>query len=304
MNVVIVGLGSIAQKHIKALRLLDSDVNIFSLRSNPHSDKVEGIINIFHLSGIPAKVDFFIVSNPTSLHLTTLNKLLEFNAPIFLEKPPLLNLDEADQMVSRIKEVGLLVYSAFNMRFHPLIVWAKQYIIGKHVLEVNAYCGSYLPDWRMGVDYRKVYSAREELGGGVHLDLIHELDYLVYLFGQPAKVNHKFGKVSDLEINSIDSAYYWLDYPGFIATISLNYFRRSPKRTLEILLKDDIIEIDLINWTAINAKAEVLFQEAPDMQRTYNEQMEFFLNALRTNDLAMNDFESSIQTLKICLHEF
>ena len=48
---------------------------------------------------------------------------------------------------------------------------------------VRLWFGSWLPDWRPAVDYRPTYSARAELGGGVLLDAIHELDMLVWLLG-------------------------------------------------------------------------------------------------------------------------
>ena len=65
-------------------------------------------------------------------------------------------------------------------------------------------CSSYLPDWRPGVDYRTVYSAHKALGGGVTIDLIHEWDYLVDLFGVPQKLYNFKGTYSDLEIDSDD----------------------------------------------------------------------------------------------------
>ena len=53
-----------------------------------------------------------------------------------------------------------------------------------------------------GVDYRTVYSAHKAMGGGVTIDLIHEWDYLVELFGVPDKLYNFKGTYSDLEIDS------------------------------------------------------------------------------------------------------
>ena len=69
------------------------------------------------------------------------------------------------------------------------------------------YCGLY------GVDYRTVYSARRAMGGGVTIDLIHEWDYLVDLFGRPQEVYNFKGTYSELEIDSDDLSVYIARWP-------------------------------------------------------------------------------------------
>ena len=64
----------------------------------------------------------------------------------------------------------------------------KDRLPGLHPYCARVICSSYLPDWRPGVDYRTVYSAHKAMGGGVTIDLIHEWDYLVELFGVPEQL--------------------------------------------------------------------------------------------------------------------
>jgi len=61
-----------------------------------------------------------------------------------------------------------------------------------------------LPDWRPWQDYSQSYSAKKELGGGVVLDLIHELDYSYWLFGEFYELKSFTGKVSNLKIETND----------------------------------------------------------------------------------------------------
>jgi len=128
------------------------------------------------------------------------------------------------------------------LRFLECIGFIKekiQFLNNRALNEVNVYCGSYLPEWRPGIDYKKSYSANPELGGGVHRDLIHELDYLYWLFGQPKAVNRFLRSQSSLAISSFDYANYLLDYDGFSANVILNYFRRDAKRSMELVFSDE-----------------------------------------------------------------
>src|SRR5690606_19349874 len=131
-------------------------------------------------------------------------------------------------------------------------------IAGERVNEVNVYCGSYLPDWRPGVDFRKVYSANKELGGGVHIDLIHELDYVFWLWKEPRKTRAFFSNTSSLDISAFDYANYLWTYDGFSVSIVLNYYRRDPKRTLEIVTEQATYQVDLLNNT-IEKNGEIVF---------------------------------------------
>ena len=173
----------------------------------------------------------------------------------------------------------------------------------KHVTvnEVNVYCGSYLPDWRPGTDYRQCYSAIPELGGGVHIDLIHEIDYVYWLFGQPKRVHKVFTNKSSLGIRACDYANYLLEYPAFNVNIILNYYRRDGKRMCEIVTSEDTYTANLLDNTLSRAKGEILEQYPQRIIDTYTVQMRFFLSMLETGNFNFNTVEDAYNVLKICL---
>ena len=194
MKVLIVGYGSIAKKHTKVLKKIVQGVDIIALRNSGKSQQYNNIKSVYCWEDVDRDIDFIIISNPSSEHYSTILQAINFKVPLFIEKPPLATLDGADKLSEKITSGNILTYTAFNLRFHPVIAWLKKNLIKKRVIEVNAYCGSYLPDWRPERDYRAFYSAEKNLGGGVHLDLLHELDYIKYLFGLPLFSNSFLSK--------------------------------------------------------------------------------------------------------------
>ncbi len=309
MKVVIIGLGSIAKKHIQALNALNiEDLEVFAVRSGDQPSIIKGISNINSISEIDFNPSFFIISNPTNKHYETIESVLKFRVPLFIEKPLFHSLTNVDELYLKINASQINTYVACNLRFHSCIKHMKSLkengILGQ-IEEVNSYCGSYLPDWRPDTDFREIYSANKAQGGGVHLDLIHELDYLYWILGAPLKTNSYLRSQSSLNINSFDYAHYVLQYSNFIATVTLNYFRKTPKRELEVICENGVYKINLLTGTIwLNNKIEFQSEEK-DIFDSYKTQMNYFItNIYNTKgNNTMNDIHEALEVMKICLHD-
>lgn len=311
MNVLIVGLGSIARKHIEALRKIIKNVNFYALRSGKGSGDEKGVSNLHSFAEAKEiKFDFAIISNPTAKHAETIEALLSLRIPLFIEKPLFSSLSDA-KLLDKIENTGVLTYVACNMRFRPCVKFLHDYIRQhpeERINEVNVYCGSYLPEWRPGSDWRNCYSARRDLGGGVHIDLIHDIDYVYWLFGAPIDSFCILRNSSSLSIDTPDYANYNLIYPGFTANVTLNYFRRDYKRTLEIVFDNRTLIADLKENTVTDlTTGESLLENDEIMSDTYLRQMQYFINLLNESEnnrkvSAENDARSAFEVLKICLN--
>ena len=301
MRVLIIGLGSIGRKHVVALNQLDSNIEIFALRSRAAVDTYLNVINIYEINDI-SEISFAIISNPTSEHKKTIEMLIGYDIPMFIEKPICSNLGIED-LVSIIETKKIQTYIACNLRFLDCIKYVKYRLKNdetKRLNEVNVYCGSYLPDWRAEVDFKETYSARPELGGGVHIDLIHELDYIYWLFGNPNKVIRSFSSQSTLGISSFDYANYILDFDGFCTSVILNYYRKDPKRSLELVFEDETWNVDLLT-NQIVCNNQLIFSSEQRISDTYRLQMEYFINYLNTGNDTFNTVSNAYDVLKICL---
>lgn len=306
MKVLIIGLGSIAQKHIDAINKIDQSTSIYALRSNTNSKSFTNIIDLYNLTEVPNDIDFILISNPTSLHSKTILKVIDFNKPLFIEKPVFDSIINNEEIVRLIEKKNIKTYVGCNLRFHPALNFIKTYLnSGKSKInEVNVYCGSYLPNWRPQQDYTKSYSANQKLGGGVHLDLIHELDYTIWLFGKPINYNSIKRKVSNLSIDTFDYANYNLSYPDFNVSITLNYYRTSPKRHIEIVLENETLICDLLTSTILNSENKIIFTDNEfDSSKTYLNQMNYFIDNLKNEYIYMNDINESFEILKIALND-
>ncbi len=304
MNILLIGLGSIAKKHISALRALNIGFKIYALRSNKNAENEEGIENIYNVDETNVVFDFAIISNPTHLHFEYIEKLAQKGIDLFIEKPAIHSLENTDKLLRLIRNGKIKTYVACNMRFHPCIAFLKKKVDTEtlRINEVNVYCGSYLPDWRPGKDFRTIYSANASMGGGVHLDLFHELDYTIWLFGLPNESKFVLKSTSSLNIDSIDYANYVFEYDKFNANIILNYYRRKPKREIEIVLEHETWTVDLINNEIKNDNGELMFQvNAFNVKETYENQLRYFMNFLKNNESPMNSLSESIEILKFCL---
>lgn len=302
MNILIVGLGSIAQKHINALQDIDFTFNLVALRSSKYTPDVEGVTNIYSWDEIPANISFAIIANPTDQHQRAIRNCIERNIPLFIEKPMSHQLSGLAELAEKINDKNISTYIACNLRFLTVLKFLKKHVADKHINEVSVYCGSSLPSWRPDTDFKRSYSADEKRGGGVHLDLFHELDYICWLFGMPLSSKGITRNVSHLGINAADFAHYLLFYQNFTATVTLNYYRSDPKRIIEIVFKDTTWVIDLLKNNITDSTGMVIFEDTSSyIKDTYLLQMRYFIDCLTYKKHMENNFNTSFEILKIAL---
>ena len=255
MRVLFIGVGSIARRHIKNIsevlkeRGKKSCIDVFRTKNHGKlPEDISGLIQDIYYDFVQIPNDYHIVfiTNPTEFHLDTLKKFHNKGQHFFIEKPLCTYEQLASTSVDYLRE-NSVYYVASPLRYTKVLQYVKQNVDINEVYSARAISSSYLPDWRPGTDYRTTYSAHKELGGGVAIDLIHEWDYLTYLFGTPKKVHSIIKKVSDLEIDTEDIAIYIGEYGDKVVELHLDYLGRSSIRKLELFMKDDTIICDLIN---------------------------------------------------------
>ncbi len=282
MEVLFVGLGSIGTRHLRNLFAVAKEkgvqVQADALRSSmrPLAEDVEGLLRAQYVSYDQlGHYDAAFITNPTHLHAHTLAELAGKVDCFFIEKPIF------EGTGYDLAQLGLgadqKAYVAAPMRWCGTFLALKERMPDLKPYSVRVICSSYLPDWRPGVDYRTVYSAHKEMGGGVTIDLIHEWDYLVDLFGAPLEAYNFKGTYSHLEIDSDDLSVYIARYPSLLAEVHLDYFGRTYRRTIELFCKEGTVTADFGAGTLTLENGEVIHCEEPVNQR-YLREMAYFLN--------------------------
>lgn len=255
-NIAFIGLGSIAKRHImNVCDYILSCGNTFSIdlyRSSidrPIAEEILPFVNKSYLysSEVQRDYDMVFITNPTSLHLEAALKFRTHTKSLFIEKPVFNGYEIDDAIIKKLDEIPS--YVACPLHYNPVLQYVKQNIDLSKVISVRAMSSSYLPDWRPGQDYRQTYSAHADLGGGVDIDLIHEWDYLTWIFGMPTQCLGIAGTFSNLEIDSNDTALYIAKNDKMTFELHLDYFGRKTQRTLDIFTHDDTIQCNLIAGT-------------------------------------------------------
>ena len=302
IKVCFVGVGSIAKRHISNIKnyCTDFEVQIDAYRSN-HKDLGSDIENYidnqyFDYEEVPKDYDAVFITNPTKFHYETLKQFKDNSDNFFIEKP-IVDISDVDSNFDEFKSKNC--YVACPIRHGTVIEYLKQNIDVKDINSVRCICSTYLPEWHPGEDYTKSYSAKKELGGGVSIDLIHEWDYLTYLFGKPEEVFSILDKVSELKIDTEDIAIYMAKYENFLLELHLDYFGRFPIREIMIFQSDETVIADILNNKIIYKNSgEILDFEENRNDYQVNE-LKYFFKLIEGEVNNINDIENAISVMKL-----
>lgn len=212
--------------------------------------------NLFHVNNIEL-YDYIVIASETYKHFEQLEYLEKnvSNKLIFCEKP----LFETDKKLTITKNS---LFIGYVLRFHPLMEKLKGFLENEKILSAIIHCGQYLPTWREKVDYRTSYSASKDQGGGVLLDLSHEIDYAQWLFGKMIDIQSYQLKISDLEIDSDDLVTLIAKtQKGVIVTLSIDYISKITHRKMIINTLENTYELDFVNNVLVRKNKKGLEEE-------------------------------------------
>lgn len=309
MKICFVGLGSIGARHFRNLGIILAErgveYKIDALRSSdrPLPKDIEPKIHkqYTNIDELPVDYDIAFICTPTANHYIDIQRLEAHTKHMFIEKPI---FDDIYDLNSLNLKKNAIYYVACPLRYNAVLRYLKEYIQDKKIFAARSICSTYLPDWRPNVDYRTVYSAHKDMGGGVSIDLIHEWDYLSWLFGMPNSVKSVHGQYSDLEINSDDLALYLGEYSDKLVSLHLDYFGRVEKREIELFTSEDTIVGDIRNSKVHFLKVGKMINFSEERNMYQLREIEHFLDLVEGKKQNDSSIEHAVNILKIAKGEY
>lgn len=314
MKLLIAGFGSIGRRHFRNLLTL-GEKDILFLRS--HHSTLESD----ELAGFPVETsieealahlpDAVIVANPTALHLDVAIPAARQGCHLLMEKPVSSSLDRLDELERAQAEGKGQILVGFQYRFHPGLRQAASWLAeGAAGRPLSAFVrwGEYLPGWHPWEDYRRSYSARPDLGGGVVLTLCHPFDYLRWLLGEVTQVSAFTGKLSSLEIDVEDYADVLLRFEaGTAASVHLDYYRQPGEHSLDIACSEGSIRWDNASGAASLYRSDrkdweqVLPPQGFERNKLFLDEMAHFIQVARGETAPLCSLKDGLRAQEIAL---
>jgi predicted dehydrogenase len=312
---LILGCGSIGKRHIgNLLSAREGEVLAFDVRRD-RADEVRARFGIEVLTDLEQafarRPTVAFITAPTSLHVRLALQAAQRGCHLFIEKPLSHSREGVEEFRTIVRQKKLITLVGCNMRFHPGLRMVKKLLqdnaIGR-VVAARVDVGQYLPDWHPYEDYRQGYSARRDLGGGIILDAIHEIDYIRWLLGPVRSVACFADKLSRLEIDTEDTAALLLRFAdGALGEVHLDYVQRTYSRSCQVIGDEGTIRWDYATGLAqvyrpSNRAWEIVNDSTGwDPNQMYVDELNHFLRCLAGAETSTLDVDDAARVLDVAL---
>ena len=310
-RMAIVGLGSIGRRHLRVLKKTRPEIEVVLVRSGHGGDWPEKDMASFNVrtteEAVSIGVDAAIIASPAPMHVEQARILIKAGVPILIEKPLSVSTAGVDELAALSEEKNVKTLVGYVLRYSDSFQYFQKMVksgTAGEPLFVRVECGSYLPEWRPGQDYRKTASAKPVLGGGVLLELSHELDYANTLFGPLECVNAIVKNTGSLGLDVEDFAHmaFVSKFSRFPVILSVDFCRRDAVRASSVHgTKGSLF------WDGINQK--VTWQSGGGMVETetfsierdemFSRQIEHFLRCVESGEKPKVTIDDAAEVLKL-----
>jgi predicted dehydrogenase len=187
VNVLIVGGGSIGERHLRCFQQIGCDVALCEsneARRHELADRYQRT-RTFAAIEEAAREHWFgiVIATPAHLHAEHAALLAGATSALLIEKPFCTRLSDVEWL--RLATAGKVVQIGYVLRVHPATQRVRELLAAGDIgplHEVTVTAGQHFPSLRPA--YREIYYARRETGGGAVQDAAtHLFDIIQYLAG-------------------------------------------------------------------------------------------------------------------------
>lgn len=311
-SVLIIGAGSISYKHARAAKSLFPACRVIQVSASGRQlDRLEFIDSVEKSTSHAFKnhtIDLVIIATPAISHLHFLEEVFgeKRGIPVLVEKPLAASYLPAKKMLDWSSLQENFVRVAYCLRHHSGLQQLQKMLKSNSygsVKTVHAEVAQHLQYWRPEKDYRNTVTAKKSLGGGVLLELSHELDYLESLFGELHLTHAVVSNTATLDIDVEDVANLFLRSKEEIPiTLHLNLLQRPPSRYCRVQTNKHTIVFDW-NSNQISIDGRVSWGgDVDEIANIYAVQLKKFWNYSANSENCSDDLatvESSLRVLKL-----
>ncbi|WP_299047281.1 Gfo/Idh/MocA family oxidoreductase [uncultured Tateyamaria sp.] len=184
IRIGVAGVGLIGQQHLKAIARATgvclSAVFDPALDSNAPWEVVETLPDLAERS------DGVILAVPNHLHATMALRLMDADCPILIEKPLTATAAEGATVVQAADMSGVPILVGHHRRHNPVVIRAHEVIASGQLGTITTVQGTC---WLPKPDSYYAQAWRQGAGAGpLFINLIHDIDLLMYLCGPIAEV--------------------------------------------------------------------------------------------------------------------
>lgn len=332
MKILIIGLGSIGQRHLRNLRTIEPKANFYAIRKKrdvpllsnynkvlkadiKKKYKLKYFKSLDEIISNNIKIDCAFVCTPSSEHVSQTIELLKNNIHCFVEKPLGSSLKQIRRLETLLKKKNLITMMGYQLRFNPLIQYLEKIINTKskigEIITAHIHHGENIKDFHPYEDYRVSYASNKKLGGGVILTQIHEIDYFLHIFRNYKIIKSTFfsSKISDLDIDVEDilSSNFILEKnkKKIITTINLNFFEIPKKRKICLIGKKGSIEACLnSNKIKIYTSSKIIEKKFKfNKNDIFLKELKFFISKIKSKSKISDSLNliNGIKTLRFAL---
>ena len=292
MMYLVIGSGSIGRRHFANLISLGAEAELISWRDEGNVGVTNRIVSL-------RKNVAVVICTATSIRRDIIDVCAANNVPMYIEKPLAYRSPDLDHIYETVHpDLQKRCLIGFMMRYHPIHAYIRSLGL-ENILRMILQVGHDVTKWRQGWDFESSYAADSD-GGGVLLDLCHEIDIACTYMPEPRVMNAI--SIGHPAIKGVDilSCLNIGDAEGRFAHIEMDYLAPSLVRNGTIVSLNCLVEYDLVEGTVkTSSRDQVKIKKfRVDRNEMFLQIMADFIGLASCNEMVVSEHVPRMNVVK------